>query len=83
MVIHCADVTIKSILAHEGKVHEAWDPAHSQIYSPISPFSTKPLPILEQKCIVLWLLWSNPHVCMITHDVDAISTLILVHEQGS
>ena len=77
MRVHDMDATSNIILAQlMNKVHEGWDFAYSQIYSPILPFSTKPIPMLEQKCVVLWLLWANLHVCMVVHDMDTTSNLL-------
>ena len=43
------------------KVHEAWDLAHSQISSPISPFSTKPTLHFEAKVNPGRIIWKCQH----------------------
>ena len=82
MVAHDMDATSHLILVMS-KVREAWELVQSQISSPNSPFSIKPIPLLEQECVVFWLLWLNPHVCVVVNDMDVTSNLISAHEQGS
>ena len=46
-------------------------------------FSVLSIPVLEQECVVVGLLWPNPHVCVVVNDIDATVNLMSAHEQGS
>ena len=56
---------------------------HREFFTPTSPFSNKPIPVLEKNQQVLWLLWPKTHVCMVVDWYYTTWTSTLVHCQGS
>ena len=65
------------------KVHEAWDGNHGQFSSPTSPFSAKPVLILDQNGLALLPFWPETHVCMVVDWYYTSLNSILVYYKGS
>ena len=61
------------------KVHEAWDWNHGQYSSPTSPFSAKPVLILDQNGLALLPFWHKTHVCMVVEWYYTSFNSILVY----
>ena len=63
--LQTSDILFQSQYQFIRKVHEGWDGNHGQFSTPPSPFSTKPIPMLEENRQVLWMVQPKTHVCMV------------------